>query len=511
MEKRIYIFDTTLRDGEQSPGVNLNVREKVEIASQLAKLKVDVIEAGFPISSQGDFEAVKAVAEEVKGPVIAALARANKKDIDRAWEALKHAEKPRIHTFIATSDIHLKYKLNKTREEVLRLAEEAVRYAASFGAEVEFSAEDAFRTDLDYLCEVIEAAIEAGAGIINVPDTVGYSTPMEFGEFIASIKQKVKGIDKVILSVHCHNDLGLATANSLAAVEAGAQQVECTINGIGERAGNTSLEEVVMALTTRKDYFGCTTGIKLNEIYRTSRLVSALTGMPVQPNKAIVGRNAFAHESGIHQHGVLQERTTYEIMNPETIGIKTDGIVLGKHSGRHAFKKRLEELGFELTEEEINKAFYRFKELADRKKKVTDEDIEAIINHEVRAIPEKYKLEKIQVYTGSNIVPTAAVGIRVDGEVIEDAACGDGPVDAVFKAIEKVTGFHVELAHYSLNAVTGGKDAVGEVTVKVEYNGKLYMGRGISTDILEASARAYISAINRLMHEAGDEILKNGV
>jgi len=511
MEKRIYIFDTTLRDGEQSPGVNLNVREKVEIASQLARLKVDVIEAGFPISSQGDFEAVKAVAEEVKGPVIAALARANKKDIDRAWEALKSAEKPRIHTFIATSDIHLKYKLNKTREEVLQLVQEAVRYAASFGAEVEFSAEDAFRTDLTYLCEVIEAAIEAGAGVINVPDTVGYSTPIEFGEFIASIKQKVKGIDKVILSVHCHNDLGLATANSLAAVAAGAQQVECTVNGIGERAGNTSMEEVVMALTTRKDYFGFTTGIKLDEIYRTSRLVSALTGMPVQPNKAIVGRNAFAHESGIHQHGVLKERTTYEIMNPATIGIKTDGIVLGKHSGRHAFKKRLEELGFELSEEEINKAFYRFKELADRKKKVTDEDIEAIINHEVRVIPEKYKLENIQVYTGSSIVPTAAVGIRVDGEVIEDAACGDGPVDAVFKAIEKVTGFHVELAHYSLNAVTGGKDAVGEVTVKVEYNGKLYMGRGISTDILEASARAYISAINRLMHEAGEEVIKNGV
>ncbi|NLO89183.1 MAG: 2-isopropylmalate synthase [Clostridia bacterium] len=511
MEKRIYIFDTTLRDGEQSPGVNLSVREKVEIANQLAKLRVDVIEAGFPISSQGDFEAVKAVAEEVKGPVIAALARANKKDIDRAWEALRSAEKSRIHTFIATSDIHLKYKLNKTREEVLQLVQEAVSYAASFGAEVEFSAEDAFRTDLTYLCEVIEAAIESGAKVINVPDTVGYSTPLEFGEFIASIKQRVKGIDRVILSVHCHNDLGMATANSLAAVAAGAQQVECTVNGIGERAGNTSLEEVVMALTTRKDFFGYTTGIKLDEIYRTSRLVSTLTGMPVPPNKAIVGRNAFAHESGIHQHGVLKERSTYEIMNPETIGIKTDGIVLGKHSGRHAFKKRLEELGFELGEEEINKAFYRFKELADRKKQVTDEDIEAIINHEVRVISEKYRLENIQVYTGSSIVPTATVGIRVDGEVVEDAACGDGPVDAVFKAIEKVTGFHVELVHYSLNAVTGGKDAVGEVTVKVEYNGKLYMGRGISTDILEASAKAYINAINRLMHEAGEEVIKNGV
>jgi len=511
MDRQIYIFDTTLRDGEQSPGVNLNVREKLEIANQLAKLRVDVIEAGFPIASQGDFEAVRTIAQEVKGPVVAALARANKQDIDRAWEALQYSDRPRIHTFIATSDIHLKYKLNKTREEVLGLAEEAVRYAASTGAEVEFSAEDAFRSDLSYLCEVFTAAIEAGASVINVPDTVGYSTPQEFGEFIAQIRERVRGIHKVILSVHCHNDLGMAVANSLAAVEAGAQQVECTINGIGERAGNTALEEVVMALATRKDHFHCYTGIKLDEIYRTSKLVSTLTGMSVQPNKAIVGRNAFAHESGIHQHGVLKERSTYEIMNPATIGIKTDGIVLGKHSGRHAFRQRLEQLGFELTEEELNKAFYRFKELADRKKQVTDQDLEAIIDHEIKTVPEKYQLERIQVYTGNNIVPTATVGIRVDGEVMEEAACGDGPVDAVFKAIEKVTGFHVNLAHFSLNAVTGGKDAVGEVTVKVEHKGHLYIGRGISTDILEASARAYLSAINRLVYEVGEETIKNGI
>jgi len=511
MDRQIYIFDTTLRDGEQSPGVSLNVREKLEIANQLAKLRVDVIEAGFPIASQGDFEAVRSIAQEVKGPVIAALARANKQDIDRAWEALQYSDRPRIHTFIATSDIHLKYKLNKTREEVLGLAEEAVRYAASTGAEVEFSAEDAFRSDLSYLCEVFTAAIEAGAGVINVPDTVGYSTPREFGEFIAQIRERVRGIHKVILSVHCHNDLGMAVANSLAAVEVGVQQVECTINGIGERAGNTALEEVVMALATRKDHFHCYTGIKLDEIYRTSKLVSTLTGMSVQPNKAIVGRNAFAHESGIHQHGVLKERSTYEIMNPATIGIKTDGIVLGKHSGRHAFRQRLEQLGFELTEEELNKAFYRFKELADRKKQVTDQDLEAIVDHEIKTVPEKYQLVRIQVYTGNNIVPTATVGIRVDGEVMEEAACGDGPVDAVFKAIEKVTGFHVDLVHFSLNAVTGGKDAVGEVMVKVQYEGHLYIGRGISTDILEASARAYLSAINRLVYEVGEETIKNGI
>ena len=510
MGRKIYIFDTTLRDGEQSAGINLNTAEKLEVARQLARLRVDVIEAGFPISSRGDFEAVKAIAQEVRGPVIAGLARANFKDIDRAWEALREAEKGRIHTFIATSDIHLKYKLKKTREEVLRITEEAVGHAVATGLEVEFSAEDASRTELAYLCDVLTIAINAGAKIVNIPDTVGYAAPKEFGEFITQIRQRVPGIENVILSVHCHNDLGMSTANSLAAVSNGVQQVECTINGLGERAGNTALEEVVMSIATRKDYFDCYTDIKLDEIYRTSKLVSSLTASPVQANKAIVGKNAFAHEAGIHQDGVLKERTTYEIMNPASIGIIMDGIVLGKHSGRHAFKQRMEQLGFELTEDELGKAFEKFKDLADRKKNVSDSDLEAIVAHEVKKVPEKYLLEKIQIYTGTNIVPTATVGIRVDEEYIEDAACGDGPVDAVFKAIEKVTGFHVELAHYSLNAVTGGKDAVGEVTVKVDYHNELYVGRGISTDILEASARAYLSAINKLVYIVGEEPLING-
>lgn len=510
MGRKIYIFDTTLRDGEQSAGINLNTREKLEVAHQLSRLRVDVIEAGFPIASRGDFEAVKAIAQEVKGPVIAGLARASFKDIDRAWEALRYAEKGRIHTFIATSDIHLKYKLKKSKEEVLRIAEEAVRHAAACGAEVEFSAEDASRSELEYLCEVISAAIEAGAGIINIPDTVGYSTPREFGEFIAKIRQKVPGIENVILSVHCHNDLGMATANSLAAVTSGAQQVECTINGLGERAGNTALEETVMAIATRQDFFDCYTDIKLDEIYRSSKLVANLTASPVQANKAIVGRNAFAHESGIHQDGVLKERTTYEIMNPATIGIMMDGIVLGKHSGRHAFKQRMEELGFVLTEQELAKAFERFKDLADRKKHLTDSDLEAIVVHEVKTIPEKFVLEKVQIHTGTNLVPTATVGIRVGDEYFEDAACGKGPVDAVFTAIEKVTGLHLQLEHFSLNAVTGGEDAVGEATVKVKHEGGVHVGRGISTDILEASARAYINAMNRLVHDGGQQSLFNG-
>lgn len=508
MGRKIFIFDTTLRDGEQSAGINLNTAEKLEVARQLAKLRVDVIEAGFPISSRGDFEAVRAIAQEVKGPVIAGLARANYADIDRAWEALRYAEKGRIHTFIATSDIHLQYKLKKTREEVLKITEDAVRHAVSTGAEVEFSAEDASRTELDYLCDVLTVAVEAGAKIINIPDTVGYAAPKEFGEFISQIRQRVPGIKDIILSVHCHNDLGMSTANSLTAVANGVQQVECTINGLGERAGNTALEEVVMSIATRKDYFDCYTDIKLDEIYRTSKLVSNLTASPVQANKAIVGRNAFAHEAGIHQDGVLKERTTYEIMNPASIGIVNEGIVLGKHSGKHAFKQRMEELGFELKEEELLKAFNKFKDLADRKKQISDSDLEAIVAHEVKNIPQKFVLEKIQVYTGSNIVPTATVGIRSDdGEYIEEAACGDGPINAVFKAIEKVTGYSVELTHYSLNAVTGGEDAVGEATVKVAYDNGVHVGRGISTDILEASARAYVNAINRLVYDVGEEPL----
>lgn len=501
MSNRVYIFDTTLRDGEQSPGVSLNIHEKLEIAQQLARLGVDVIEAGFPIASQGDFEAVKAVAQKVKGPTIAALARINEKDIDRAFEAVKYAEKPRIHTFIATSDIHLKYKLKMTREEVLEAITRGVSYAKKFVEDVEFSTEDGSRTDLEFMLKVVETAIAAGATVINIPDTVGYATPNEFGQFIRAIKERVPNMDKAILSVHCHNDLGLAVANSLAAIENGAQQVECTVNGIGERAGNTALEEVVMALLTRHDYYGKECPIVTEEIYRTSRLVSSLTGMPVQYNKAIVGKNAFVHESGIHQDGVLKERTTYEIMNPAKLGIIQNNIVLGKHSGRHAFRQRLEELGFKLSEEELVKAFIRFKNLADRKKEITDKDLEAIVEDEIRSVPEKYVLEYIHVSSGNRIVPTATIGLRMDDELLEEAACGDGPVDAVFKTIDKITQLPVSLREYSLDAVTGGKDAMGEVTVKVDYESKTYVGRGLSTDVIEASAKAYVNAVNKLIYE----------
>jgi 2-isopropylmalate synthase len=506
--RRIYIFDTTLRDGEQSPGVSLNVQEKLEIARQLAKLKVDVIEAGFPIASPGDFEAVKAIAQEIEGPVIAALARINEKDIDRAWEAVKYAARPRIHVFIATSDIHMKHKLRMTREEVLAAIRWGVSYAKQYCQDIEFSPEDASRSDLDFLCQALSVAIEAGATVINIPDTVGYATPPEFGRLIAQIRQRVPNIDKVTISVHCHNDLGLAVANSLAAIENGATQVECAVNGIGERAGNTALEEIVMALFTRYDYYGYKTGIVTEEIYRTSRLVSSLTGMPVQYNKAVVGKNAFAHESGIHQDGDLKERTTYEIMNPAMIGLVQSNIVLGKHSGRHALRARLAELGYNLTEAELDKAFQRFKELADRKKQITDRDLEAIVEHEVKHVPEKYVLEYLHISTGTRVVPTATVALKIGEGVLEEAACGEGPVDAAFKAIDKITRIPVGLKSYSLNAVTGGKDAVGEVTVKVEYDGRIFIGRGISTDILEASARAYLNAINKLVYEIGEENLK---
>lgn len=511
MEGRIYIFDTTLRDGEQSPGVSLNVQEKLEIAQQLARLNVDVIEAGFPVASPGDFDAVQQIALKVRGPVIAALARANQKDIDRAWEAVKEAEHPRIHTFIATSDIHLQHKLRKTRDEVLSLATEAVKMAKSYTDDVEFSAEDAFRSDLDFLCQVVEAAITAGATVINIPDTVGYATPVEFGKFIAAIRAKVSNIDKVTLSVHCHNDLGLAVANSLAAVENGANQVECAVNGLGERAGNAALEEIVMALYTRGAYYKKKTAIKFNELYRSSRLVSTLTGMPVQPNKAIVGKNAFLHESGIHQDGVLKERTTYEIMNPQLIGLTQSNIVLGKHSGRHAFKERLAELGYILSEEELGMAFAKFKELADRKMELTDRDLEAFAKNEIKLVPELYKLSYLHFSSGTSVVPTATIGLQRNGSVAEDAACGDGPVDAAFKAIDKVTGIHkLKLSDYALSAITGGKDALGEVVVRVEYSGKILIGRGLSTDVIEASVKAYLNALNKAIYDLGEENLKEG-
>lgn len=503
MQRVIQFFDTTLRDGEQTPGVSLNVQEKVEIAKQLARLGVDVIEAGFPIASPGDFAAVQAIAEQVEGPVIAALARALPKDIDRAYEALKAGKRVRIHTFLATSKIHMEHKLRKTPDEVLKMTAEAIRYAKGLVQDVEFSAEDATRSDPAFLAEVFATAIEAGATVINIPDTVGYAMPREFGRLIQYLFDHTPGIDKVTVSVHCHNDLGLAVANSLAAVEQGVTQVECTINGLGERAGNAALEELVMALQTRSDYFNVQTNINTRQIYRTSRLVSSLTGVNVQPNKAIVGENAFAHESGIHQDGVLKERTTYEIMTPESIGLSQSRLVLGKHSGRHAFKARLAELGYSLSDEEIERVFQQFIELADKKKNVSDRDIEAIIENEIIDTPEVFQLEYLHVTGGSSAVPTATVRVRKDGVVQEEAACcGGGPVDAVYKAIDRACNVAVKLAGYSLEAVTEGKDAIGEVTVRIEdENGAVYLGRGMSVDVIEASAKAYIHALNKWAYE----------
>ncbi|HBX23632.1 MAG TPA: 2-isopropylmalate synthase [Desulfotomaculum sp.] len=503
MSNRVYIFDTTLRDGEQSPGVSLNAGEKLEIARQLARLGVDIIEAGFPITSQGDFNAVSTIAREVRGVTVAGLARTNPADIDRAWEAVKHAEQPRIHTFIATSDIHLQHKLRMSREQVIETAVAGVKRARGYTSDVEFSAEDASRSDLEFLCRVVENAIEAGATTINIPDTVGYTTPDEFADFIRGIMNGTKGIEKVVLSVHCHDDLGLAVANSLAAVLAGARQIEGAINGIGERAGNASIEEVVMSLYTRRDRYGLETGVNTEEIYRTSKLVSKLTGMSIQPNKAVVGKNAFAHEAGIHQDGVLKERTTYEIMNPAMVGISHSNLVLGKHSGRHAFRSRLVELGFSLSDEELNKAFIRFKEMADRKKEISDHDIEAIVENEIRKVPATYELAYLHISSGTTIVPTATVGLTQGEELVEEAACGNGPVDAICKAADKITGYHCRLASWEISAITAGKDALGEVTLRIAENNtdKLYMGRGISTDILEASARAYVNAVNKMIYE----------
>lgn len=508
MSRRIRIFDTTLRDGEQSPGASMNIQEKLEVARQLARLKVDVIEAGFPISSQGDFEAVKAVAETIKGPAVAGLCRANFTDIDRAWEALQGAKKPVIHTFIATSDIHLEKKLKKTREQVLEMAVAAVRHAKQYCEEVEFSAEDAARSDFDYLCQVVEAVIDAGATVVNIPDTVGYALPHEFGEKIARLFERVPNIRKAVISVHCHNDLGLAVANSLAAIQAGAGQVECTINGIGERAGNAALEEIVMAINTRSDLLNVRTGINTREIYRTSRLVSDVTGLAVQVNKAIVGANAFAHEAGIHQHGVLQERRTYEIMDAEAVGLPESKLVLGKHSGRHAFEEKLKSLGYHLNRAELDKAFERFKELADKKKEVFDEDIEAIVADEVYVTPSKYELDYMNVVTSLEGIPTATIRLRAGDRQITEAGIGVGSVDAVYKTIDKMVDARYRLVDFVVKSVTGGTDALGEVTVKLEgANGEIYTGRGASLDIVEASAKAYVNAINKLVYY---EEMRNG-
>jgi 2-isopropylmalate synthase len=506
MVKNIKIFDTTLRDGEQTPGVSLNIQEKLEIAKQLERLGVNCIEAGFPAASNGDFEAVKAIAKKVRKPIIVGLTRASKEDINRAWDALQYAERPRIHTFIATSDIHMEYKLKMKPDEVLKRAVEAVKYAKSLGpnVEVEFSPEDGTRTRVEFLYKILEAVIDAGADVINIPDTVGYSTPGEFGAFIAGIKKNVYNINKAEISIHCHNDLGLAVANSLAGIENGAIQVECAINGLGERAGNASLEEFVMALKTRKNFFQCETCINTEHIIRTSNLVSRITGIHVQPNKAIVGANAFAHESGIHQHGVLSHRETYEIMTPESVGLKKNLMVLGKHSGRHAFEDRLKELGYtHLGKEEINIAFKKFKDLADKKKNVSDGDIEAIIVEDIFQIPETYNLEYFQISSGNKMVNTATVGVKFEGKTIEEAACGHGPVDAVFKAIEKAIGRKVILKDYFLKAIGGGKDALGEVVVKIDRDSKVFIGNGISTDVIEASAKAFINALNKMNHKVG--------
>jgi len=496
----VKIFDTTLRDGEQSPGASLNVSEKIEIARALQQLNVDIIEAGFPVASPGDFESVVAVSEAVTDSTVAGLARCTEEDVVRAAEAVKTAAKPRIHVFCATSEIHMKHKLKRAREEILRMSVDHTRLARQFVDDVEFSPEDASRTEPEFLAEVVAAVIEAGAGTVNIPDTVGYAVPEHFGKIISTLKQKVPNIDRATISVHCHNDLGLAVANSLAAVEAGARQVECTINGLGERAGNCSLEELVMTLKVRNDHYGITTRVRTERIYPTSRLVSALTGIRVQRNKAIVGENAFAHEAGIHQHGVLAEASTYEIMKPEDVGIPASKLVLGKHSGRHAFRERLRQLGHRLDNDDLNKAFEAFKTLADKKKEIFDEDLDAIVDDLAIRIPVVWELEALQTTAGTVAIPTATVRLKNrEGQIIEDAAIGDGPVDAVYSAVQRICGLDVRLIDYQIRAITTGKDAQGEVSLEIEVDGRRVRGRAVSTDIIEASAQAYLAAINRYL------------
>ena len=498
MKDRVYIFDTTLRDGEQSPGASMNAAEKMRLAVQLEKLGVDILEAGFPAASKGDLDAVSQIAQKLEKIEIAALARTSKEDIDCAWEAIGHAAKPRIHTFIATSDIHMDYKLKMTRDEVVKTAVESVKYAKSFTDNVEFSAEDGSRSDRDFLCKVFEAAIEAGATTVNLPDTVGYAIPEEFSELVKYVLSHTPNIHKAILSVHCHNDLGLATANTLAAVNSGARQAEVTINGIGERAGNTSLEEVIMALHTRPNFLPLSTEIKTNLIYPTSRLVSMITGIIVQPNKAIVGANAFAHEAGIHQDGVLKNPMTYEIMKPETIGLNTNTLVLGKHSGRHALRSRLKEMGYDLSDEELKLVFKKFKELADKKKHVVDEDLEVIVTEGILRTKDIFRLEYLNVTSGTTVLPMASVKLEINGRSVQGADYGNGPIDSAFNAIAKLTDTESELLRFSVSALTGGTDAQGEVTVRLRENGLVALGKGADPDIIIASAKAYVNGLNRL-------------
>jgi 2-isopropylmalate synthase len=498
--ERVIIFDTTLRDGEQAPGATLNIDEKLEIARQLEGLGVDVIEAGFPIASPGDFEAVSLVAKEIKNSAVCALAHANAEAIDYAWEAIKESKNRRIHVFLSSSDIHLNYQLKKGRAEMLELACEMVKRAKRYVKDVEFSPMDATRTDPRFIYQITEAVIDAGANTVNIPDTVGYTTPSEFGSLIRGIFENVPNIQKAVISIHCHDDLGLAVANSLAALAEGARQVECTINGIGERAGNASMEEIVMALRTRKDFFGLSTSIDISQIYKTSRLVSELTGFSISPNKAIVGANAFRHESGIHQDGMLKERTTYEIMDARDVGWPSSTLVLGKHSGRHALKTRLEKIGYTLSDEELDRAFTAFKELADKKKEITNRDLESLVAQEMRTTSEAYHLEQVQVSCGDRSVPTATVRlVDPDGKTLADAALGTGPVDAVCQAINRLVGVPNRLIEFSVTSVTAGIDAIGEVTIRIESEGMIYTGRGADTDIIVASAKAYINALNRLL------------
>ena len=498
MEDRVIIFDTTLRDGEQSPGASMNAAEKLRLATQLEKLGVDVLEAGFPAASDGDFEGVSNIAGKLKHTEVAALARTSKADIDRAWGAIQHAAKPRIHTFIATSELHMHYKLNMTKDKVLKTAIEAVKYASSFTDNVEFSAEDASRSDRDFLCKVFEAVIEAGATTINIPDTVGYAIPEEFSELIKYVMTHTPNIGKAVVSVHCHNDLGLATANTIAAVSSGARQAEVTINGIGERAGNTSLEEFVMAMHTRPNYLPLTNNIKTELIYPLSRLVSMITGIIVQPNKAIVGANAFAHEAGIHQDGVLKNPMTYEIMKPENIGLSASKLVLGKHSGRHALRSHLKEMGFDLSDEELKLVFKKFKELADKKKHIVDEDLEVIVTEGILRTSDIFALEYLHATSGTTVIPMATVRLSINGRPVQGTGYGNGPIDAAYDSIAKLTGTESELMRFSISAITSGTDAQGEVTVRLKENGLIALGRGADPDIITASVKAYINGLNRL-------------
>jgi 2-isopropylmalate synthase len=497
-QDRVIIFDTTLRDGEQSPGASMNTGEKSRLALQLEKLGVDVLEAGFPAASEGDLEAVSEIAGRLQKTEVTALARTSKEDIDQAWQAVSHAKNPRIHTFIATSDIHLEYKLQMSRDEVVAKAVEAVKYAKSKTDNIEFSAEDGSRSDRDFLCKVFEAAIEAGATTINLPDTVGYAVPDEFADMVKYISAHTPNIGKAVFSVHCHNDLGLATANTLAAINAGARQAEVTINGIGERAGNTSMEEVVMALSTRPNFMPFTTNIKTEFIYPTSRLVSMITGIMVQPNKAIVGANAFAHEAGIHQDGVLKNPMTYEIMKPEAIGLSANKLVLGKHSGRHALRSRLKEMGYDLSDEELKLVFKKFKDLADRKKHVVDEDLEVIVTEGILRTADIFQLEYLHVTCGTTVLPMASVKLSINGRSVQGAGYGNGPIDSAFNTIAKLTGTQSELLRFTVGALTGGTDAQGEVIVRLRENGLVALGKGADPDIITASARAYVNGLNRM-------------